>query len=200
MHTSHNGHTPGSTEENGSSKDGKEHSALENLRTALHDEGSLGSRKLGSEETYHIRGMSSHTTKGDIIKAVKNIMGRWDEDCQVREIRPLQNDTLTATLTLLKDLLANITANELVRMGLVRCKLKKRVNVPKCGRCWSFSHSRDECNDPDGTKCCYKCGSTKHHTYLCNALRNTAPFVRNQATKLDQMNARPSKRPSKRPD
>ncbi|KAG5890235.1 hypothetical protein JTB14_031162 [Gonioctena quinquepunctata] len=45
-----------------STKDGKllmtldkDHSALENLRTALHDEGSLKSRKLGSEETYHIR-------------------------------------------------------------------------------------------------------------------------------------------------
>ncbi|KAG5872494.1 hypothetical protein JTB14_025027 [Gonioctena quinquepunctata] len=66
-----------------STKDGKllmtldeDHIALENLRTAVYDQGSLECRKLGSEKTHHIRGMCGDTTKEDIIGAVKNITGR----------------------------------------------------------------------------------------------------------------------------
>ncbi|KAG5869397.1 hypothetical protein JTB14_026272 [Gonioctena quinquepunctata] len=67
----------------------KDHSALENLRSAMHDDGSLKSRKLGSEETFHIRGVSSDTTKED-INAVKNITVRVERQlCNAEERCPI---------------------------------------------------------------------------------------------------------------
>ncbi|KAG5871513.1 hypothetical protein JTB14_006946 [Gonioctena quinquepunctata] len=59
---------------------GKDPRALEKLKTALQEEGSLRSKKLGSKETFHLKGMSSNTTEEDIITAVRKVTGTWNVD------------------------------------------------------------------------------------------------------------------------
>ncbi|KAG5862455.1 hypothetical protein JTB14_015231 [Gonioctena quinquepunctata] len=66
-----------------STKDGKllitmdkDQNACDELRLALNNEDLLKSGSLEGEETFHISGMSSNTSKEDVIEEVKRMTGK----------------------------------------------------------------------------------------------------------------------------
>lgn len=96
-----------------STKDGKllltiekNQDALTNIHKALKDDKSeLKTKRLGIDryETLHIRGLEADSTAEDIIQSIRETVGNWEEDNKLSELRPLNNDTLAATITLKSD-------------------------------------------------------------------------------------------------
>lgn len=161
-----------------STKDGKllltiekDQEALKNLHNALNDSTTgLKTRRLGMEKStaLHLRGMEADTTIEDIKQSIIDITGKWEEDNKVSELRPLNNDTLAATLTLKSKDADKILEHGSIRVGLVKCRVEKRLNIRRCQKCWSYDHYSDTCNGPDRSKDCFKCGKSDHSSKDCN--------------------------------
>ncbi|CAH1107100.1 unnamed protein product [Psylliodes chrysocephalus] len=160
-----------------STKDGKllltlekDQQALNNLQNALKDSTmGLKTKRLGRAQltAIHIRGMEADTTT-DIKNAVIEVTGTWDEENKLSELRPLSNDTLAATLTIKPGHADKILEEGTLRIGLVKCRIEKRLNITKCQRCWSHEHYSDKCTGPDRSKNCYRCGLSDHNFKECN--------------------------------
>lgn len=160
-----------------STKDGKllltidkDKDALNNLHQAL-NEGTTGlrTRRLGMDKhiAIHVRGMEADVTVEDIKTAVTEITGTWEPENKLSELRPLGNDTLAATITVKSNQADKILEEGSIRVGLVKCRVEKRLNVRRCQRCWSYDHYSDACNGPDRSKNCFKCGQTDHSSKEC---------------------------------
>nr|XP_023027497.1 uncharacterized protein LOC111515505 [Leptinotarsa decemlineata] len=112
--------------------------------------------------------MSGDAVKADIIRAVENATQSTNVVINISELRPYTNDTQTATLTMPKELANKLLSNEYIRVGLVRCRVEKRVRVPRCGKCWAHDHETNNCTGADRTKNCYKCGGSEHGVATCS--------------------------------
>ncbi|CAH1107112.1 unnamed protein product [Psylliodes chrysocephalus] len=130
----------------------------------------LGLTKLNA---MHVRGMEAESTVDDIKDAVVESTGNWDEENKISELRPLGNDTLAATLTLKTEQGDKIIEDGFLRVGLVKCRVEKRLNVMKCQRCWAHDHYMENCKGPDRSGCCYKCRKKDHNAKECNSVSLT---------------------------
>lgn len=158
-----------------STKDGKllltiekDQEALRNIHGAISDSATgLKSRRLGMDKNtaIHIRGMEAETTVDNIKSSVVDIVGIWEEENKLSELRPLSNDTLAATLTLKSNTAEKILQNGFLQVGLVKCRVEKRLNVQKCQKCWSYEHYTDRCIGPDSN--CFKCSMSDHNSKAC---------------------------------
>ncbi|KAG5867101.1 hypothetical protein JTB14_035831 [Gonioctena quinquepunctata] len=113
------------------------------------------------------------------------------------------SDTLAATLTLPKVMAAALALREHIRIGLVRCKIEKRVNVPRCGKYWSCAHTSEKCTGPGRSSACFKCGVGDHkapecksseHCLICNEMGPKIGATRCQAFKEALKDAKTSDR------
>lgn len=165
------------TRELRSTKDGKllltiekDQTALKNLHNALAESTTgLKTRRIGMEKStaLHLRGMEADTTLEDIKLSITEIIGKWEEENKISELRPLNNDTLAATITLSANDAEKVLKEGPIRIGLVKCKVEKRLNIRRCQRCWSHDHYSDACNGPDRSKNCFKCGQSDHSSKDC---------------------------------
>lgn len=49
----------------------------------------------------------------------------------------------------------------------MRCRLEKRLRVPRCTKCWSYDHRTDNCTGPERRENCYRCGKESHSSNEC---------------------------------
>jgi hypothetical protein len=54
-----------------------------------------------------------------------------------------------------------------VKIGLVQCRIRERVDVKKCYRCWMPGHLRKECHGPERKGLCTKRGEEGHQSKDC---------------------------------
>ncbi|CAH1107098.1 unnamed protein product [Psylliodes chrysocephalus] len=179
-----------------STKDGKllltiekNQDALTNIHKALKDDKSgLKTKRLGIDryETLHIRGLEADSTAEDIIQSIRETVGNWEEDNKLSELRPLNNDTLAATITLKSDYAETLTEQGFLRVGLVKCRLEKRLNIKRCIKCWSYEHTAEKCEGTDRSKHCFKCGGSDHSSKECTN-DESCPICKEQGHKAGTM-------------
>ncbi|CAH1107107.1 unnamed protein product [Psylliodes chrysocephalus] len=130
--------------------------------------------------------MEADTTAEDIKNALTIATGKWEEDNKISELRPLGNDTLAATVTLKTEHADLIVEDGFLQVGLVKCRVEKRLTVMKCQRCWSHDHYTDHCTGPDRSNCCYKCGRSDHVAKECKN-ENACPLCNETGHKMPRM-------------
>ncbi|KAG5867652.1 hypothetical protein JTB14_034457 [Gonioctena quinquepunctata] len=142
------------------------------LSETLSKEDSLKMRQMktaSNTDVHHIRSTLTGTTKEDIDSAIKKATRKESTECKISDTRPLQNNTLSATLSLQKDIAELLLAKVYIQVVLVRCIVEKRHKVSSCTKCWSFDHTRESYNGPDRSTSCFKCGSAEHNASECDA-------------------------------
>nr|XP_023028289.1 uncharacterized protein LOC111516352 [Leptinotarsa decemlineata] len=143
--------------------------ALDEIKKALDSEGHIKAKQLGREtlEVYYLRGMEGDVEEGEIREAISRVIGQWTEGCKMSPIRILRDDTAAVTVTIPTNMADGLRQRDEMRVGLVRCKFEKRVVVPRCRKCWSLAHKTGNCDGPDRTRNCYKCGGEDHMAQEC---------------------------------
>ncbi|KAG5873417.1 hypothetical protein JTB14_037836 [Gonioctena quinquepunctata] len=86
--------------------------------------------------------------------AIKKATQKESTECKISDTRPLQNNTLAATLSL----------QEYIAVLLL---------AERCIECWCFDHTRESCNGSDRSTSCFKCGLAKPE---CNAECNAEEY------------------------
>lgn len=149
----------------GSTKDKSAfHDALQNI---LDDKAEVS--YLEQKETLEIRDLDSLTTKEEVAEAIKRDLKEPAVEPQVfvtKENRWGQKAAIVQLGT--KHALQLIKAQH-IRIGWVRCRVRKRAVVVRCFKCLNFGHTARTCEGPDRSKFCYKCGGDGHVAKSCPA-------------------------------
>jgi hypothetical protein len=122
--------------------------------------GSLAVKKTSSNkdmETVHVRGLDATTDKNEVVAALEEKLGTG-KNWRLSDLRPNRNNTQAITIIMRKQDADSILTEGSLRIGAVRCRLERRISTGRCYRCWSFDHKAANCDGPDRTKACYKCG------------------------------------------
>ncbi|CAH1103759.1 unnamed protein product [Psylliodes chrysocephalus] len=150
----------------------KNEAAAQHIKEALKEGPSLlQCKQIGlsdTREVIHIKGMELNATKEEVKQAITTHVGKWDENNTISELRPLSNNTKAATVAINKTDGEMLLKERHIRIGIVRCRIEKKLTIPRCYKCWSYDHDARLCNGPDRTRTCFKCGKEQHAARECN--------------------------------
>lgn len=118
------------------------------------------------KEAIHIRGLDALSTEREVKTAIEDRLGA-DINVKIGNLRPMTNNTQAVTITLPKDAAEQIIKDKWLKIGLVSCRVERRIQLGRCSKCWAYDHKTSECSGPDRTKLCYKCGRDGHQAKEC---------------------------------
>ncbi|KAH1009953.1 hypothetical protein HUJ05_004328, partial [Dendroctonus ponderosae] len=120
-------------------------------------------------EAVHIRGLDSTTTREDVTAELRTVLGSLDDaDVKISELRPNAGSTQALTIRLEKAKAEQLLQRPYLQVGLSRARMERRFDVPRCWRCWEYSHTEADCAGPDRRKLCFRCGKEGHAAKGCN--------------------------------
>lgn len=103
------------------------------------------------------------------MKAIEELVkDPEDYHAKLRELRPAKGNTLTVTLKIDREESRKLIEQKFLRLGFTRCPVERRINVPKCRKCWSHEHNQRECTSTeDLVNACFNCGQKGHSGEEC---------------------------------
>jgi hypothetical protein len=116
----------------------------------------------------HVKDIDELSTEKEIIEALQKALNLKNyTELKIISIRLAFGWTQAATVMAPGDVAARMLQLGHVRIGLVQCRLRERVDVKKCYRCWMPGHLRKECQGPERKGLCTKCGEEGHQSKDC---------------------------------
>jgi hypothetical protein len=153
--------------------------ALEPLRKALVEK--IGSQvgpvsKLGAYLEVEVVDIDSVADREEVLRAVRKALSETNKDddtalASISEITVtglwgLRSGQQVATLRVPRTIPKGITH---VKIGWTVCRVRpKRPDPTRCYRCHSFGHTTANCQGPDMSGCCRKCGASGHKEKECS--------------------------------
>ncbi|CAG9839231.1 unnamed protein product [Diabrotica balteata] len=148
----------------------KDQDAASMIKKAIIKDSGVSAKLIGQERqaVIHVRGMTSNTNKEHLKVALTRELGKWEPSYSIKQLRPMRNNTLAATVVLSAEAARRIIDRGNLKVGLVRCEVERRYSIRRCQRCWSYTHDVSKCDGPDRTGSCPKCGKKGHTFESCN--------------------------------
>jgi len=120
-------------------------------------------------ETIELRDLDSETMTEEITQAVVNTTGTSPDSVKVIRMLPSYGGNVMAVIKMkYKDTSMLQTLGRLI-VGLLRCRVKLKTQMPRCYKCHNFGHYRALCRGPNRTAQCMTCGEENHKTKDCKA-------------------------------
>lgn len=126
-------------------------------------------RKEERKWTLEIRDIDSEATVDEVRTALERALGNQDNGRKVTLLKPNMSGLRMAIVMISKRQADELIRIGHVRVGLVSCRIRKRVKVVRCHRCLGFGHRKDECKHADRSNLCFKCGGADHRLAQCQA-------------------------------
>lgn len=140
---------------------------LEEVKKMIQKE--LGSSKVrvsyGKRKLLHIKDIDCITTKEEVESSLEQLIAH--KEFVVKSMRPAYGETQIASVEVSKEAAENLMSRGRIRIGLTQCRIKERVAMTKCYKCWQFGHKATECEAESREKCCYNCGKEDHLSKDC---------------------------------
>jgi hypothetical protein len=54
-----------------------------------------------------------------------------------------------------------------IRVGLAVCRIREKIIVPRCRKCWQFGHAAGDCTSRGGGVTCFNCGAADYKAKEC---------------------------------
>lgn len=100
------------------------------------------------------------------------------------KLRPMANQTVATTLRADKKAAEALLLKGKIRVGLIHCRIEKRVSLNKCNKCWSYDHDTQACKGPDRRGRCLRCGVDGHMAKDCGN-DEACPFCEKKGHRAD---------------
>lgn len=118
-------------------------------------------------------------TTGEEVRAatVRALDDQLKGELRVTMLAPNINEQRRAVVDAEEAVILQLIAINRIQIGWVNCRVRRWVEVPKCFRCLAYGHTKRECDGPDRSKTCWRCGKDNHKSNDCispphlNALR-----------------------------
>ncbi|XP_066157733.1 uncharacterized protein [Euwallacea fornicatus] len=116
----------------------------------------------------HIRGMEITTGRKEVKQAIMTrVIGLSEDDFSLGDMRANKWDTQAVTVVMGEKVADELMKDPYIRIGYVRCRMEKRLEVKRCYKCWGFEHEARECTGKDRSRCCFVCGEEGHKGQDC---------------------------------
>ena len=106
------------------------------------------------------------------VKDVQEALRAFFEDTQERQVfvTPAnRRGNRLAVATLVREEANLLLGARALRVGFVRCRVRKRIEVVKCFRCLGYGHISQDCKGQDRRKTCFNCGAVGNKKFECTA-------------------------------
>nr|CAI5852386.1 unnamed protein product [Callosobruchus analis] len=115
----------------------------------------------------HIMGADAVTTLEDVADAIKGSMKVGHEAFVVRSARQAYGETQNFTVEAEAGVAEGLLAAKTIRLGLLNCEVRERINLIRCFRCKNLGHVQSQCTGPDRRDNCLRCGGKGHIVKAC---------------------------------
>lgn len=139
----------------------------EALRAAAGDGSSV--RELVPKSSVEITDLDSCSTKEEVEEALRQALGEHQALPYVRLTRPNTRQQIAAIVTIDETGAKALLRMARIKIGWVSCRIRRRVDVPRCFKCLDYGHRSDRCTGTDRSKLCYRCGAEDHKAAACKA-------------------------------
>lgn len=141
------------------------------LKAALGDKGTV--RSLDPKTSVEIRDLDGLSSETEVAEAIRKALPELKEGGAAPKIwltKPNRSEQRTAVVQLGEKAANKLLSLQHLRVGWVSCRIRRRVEVPRCFRCLGYGHSSRNCGGPDRGKNCLRCGGVGHERKGCTAV------------------------------
>lgn len=126
-------------------------------------------RQLVPRASLEIRDLDSCSSKEEVEEAVRRALAGYEGYLQVGLTRPNTREQVTAIVTIDESGAKTLMQTARVKIGWVNCRIRRRVEVPRCFKCLGYGHQSTRCAGVDRGKACFRCGEEGHKAAQCKA-------------------------------
>lgn len=121
-------------------------------------------RRSFPSRVINIKDLDEVVTKEDVITAITMSLGEEQRSSvEILNMRPAHSGTQVCAVRMPRTSKTDTLLKEgRVKIGLVWCRVRERVEVLRCYRCLNFGHIAARCDGPDRSKECRRCGQMGH--------------------------------------
>lgn len=124
-------------------------------------------RTLQQKALLEIRDLDQWASQEEVIEAGVMASGANRDAVRMIGLRKRYGGTQTALVVVPTALCRNVLLQGRVRVGMVNCRVRQGVSRDRCFRCLSFGHTSKDCDGPDRSKWCKRCGSQSRFAKDC---------------------------------
>lgn len=139
------------------------------LKTVLGEDAVIQS--LEPKAVLEVRDLDSFTTIEEIRNAVVRDIGEGAKDCEIRLTQANSRGQKFAVISLTQRNANELLKSSRIKVGWVNCRVRRRVEVTKCFKCFGYGHIQADCKGPDRRSqgLCIQCGQPGHKRESCTS-------------------------------
>lgn len=123
---------------------------------------------LIATKTLEIRDIDETAEKEDVEAATKESLGN-DAPANVSCVLFDGYGGMKIALITIPEQAADVLLEKgKIRINLVNCRVKERIEIRRCQRCLGFGHGSSRCGGKDRSECCWNCGESGHQGKSCS--------------------------------
>jgi len=116
-----------------------------------------------------IRDVDQWATPDEVAEALSSSSGLGRETIKVLNMRKRYGGTQVAIVLMPTTAADGLLTSGRLRVGMVSCRVRMAKNKVRCFRCLTFGHMSKDCEGPDRSQCCRRCGVAGHRAISCSA-------------------------------
>lgn len=123
---------------------------------------------LEPKETLEFRDLDSLTTTDEVQTAVNDMLGNTD-DVRITLTNPNSRGLRMAIVQLNHRQAARLLETARIKIGWINSRIRRRVEVTRCFKCFGYGHRQSACPGPDRRSqgLCINCGEKGHQRKDC---------------------------------
>ncbi|XP_039233235.1 uncharacterized protein LOC120322245 isoform X3 [Drosophila yakuba] len=114
-----------------------------------------------------IRDIDSITQEDEIISAIREGIGDTSQEILIQLTGVNRSEQRRAFVTLPMRDASKILAEQRIKIGWTRCRVKRCLDIKRCFKCFGVGHVQNNCNGPDRRDLCIRCGESGHKMKTC---------------------------------